>query len=175
MGTLVLLGLLGGGGFIALGRWIYSHPKTMYVSSLSAASDSPFRNSVARVFATLLIFLGSFGAASALAGWLLHRALVITLIGVAAGALGAAFLRPPVSTVPGGATGTAGSEPGRLGTLLSRKGRVFLTTMAAGVLLSTAEALSLPALGKGALWPDVALVTILVVAVAMLCEMLLLK
>lgn len=174
MGTLIL-GLLGGGGFIALGRWIYSHPKTLYMSSLGARSDSPFRNSVARVFATLLIFLGSFGVATVLAGLLLHQALVITLIGVAAGILGAGFLRPAVSTVPRGATGTPGLEPGRLRPLLSRKGKVFLATMAAGVLLSTAEALSLPALGKGALWPDVAAVTILVTAVAMICEMVLVK
>ena len=40
MGTLIL-GLLLGGSFIVLGRWIYSNPKTMYVSSLRPSSESP--------------------------------------------------------------------------------------------------------------------------------------
>lgn len=173
--AMLILGLLWGVGFIVLGRWIYKNPKTMYVSSLSARSDSPFREFVARLFATLLIFLGSLGAATALASLLLHRALAITLIGAAAGALGAVFLRPGLGTAPLIAARTTEPALAGRGPLLTRKGKLFLVTMIGGGVAVGAETFVLPAVGKAALTPDVALVTILIMATALLMEMLFVK
>ncbi len=174
MSTLIF-GLLGGGGFVVLGRWIYSNPTTMYVSSLGAGRENSLPELGARIFATLLIFLGSFGATAAPAAMLLHRAAAITLTAATAGALGAWLLRPRVVAAPRGAAGSPEGVKTRRGPSLTRKGKVLLATMAAGVVLSTAEALGLPALGRGALWPDAALVTILAVAAGMLSEMLFVK
>lgn len=170
-----LFALIGGTAFILLGRWFYRNPQVLYESSLYSRGSHPIMRLWTRLFAMLLIFVGTFALVAGPSSVVTRHDTVGLAVALGAAVLGAVFLRPSVGAAPRSPTGIAGGPAARHNPFLTRKGKVFLATMAAGVLLSTAEALSLPALGRGALWPDVATVTILVTAVAMLCEMLLLR
>lgn len=170
-----MLGLIAGVAFVLLGRWIYARPETFYANSLQANSEGSLPRLVAKVFAVLLIFLGSYAAVVAPAETFIHGAVAITSLGLVAGTLASLFLRPRAGGAVG--TGPVASPAARTkqGPILTRKGKVFLATMIGGCVVMGAETFLLPVIGRAGLVPDVGMTTILIWATAMLLEMLFVK
>jgi len=106
----ILFQLVAGFVFVFLGRWAYKNPRKLYLNWLYTNPEHPFLIGFGRVFATMLIFVGS----AAIIGAVVSRPLpepLPTLV-ILAGAIAAAwFLRPsvqePVSPIAGDLPSTA--------------------------------------------------------------------
>ena len=170
-----IFAVIAGAAFIFLGRWIYTDPKTLYASSLEANHDAALHRVGTKLVAIVLIFGGAYAAVAAPAELLIPQGWVVTSLGLVAGVLASLFLRPRVTGAVG--TGSEASAAARIkqGWLLTGKGKLFLVTMIGGALVVGVETLVLPLVGRAGLLPDVGLVTILIMATAMLLEMLFVK
>jgi hypothetical protein len=119
----VLFQLLAGSAFVLLGRWIYKNPKKVYPNWLYSNPDSLFLTGFARVFATMVIFVGSCAVIIALVSHLLPGYMLVIV--ALAGAIASAWLlRPPVQAAEAPTVGGSGTTqvPTRQG-FLSKKGK----------------------------------------------------
>jgi len=159
-----IIGLVGGTVFILLGRWIYANPKKVYTSSLYANPDSPFLKFGVRLFATLLIFIGSYAAALWSVALVVHLGTTAVIIALVAALLGGWSLRPQVIALPHVAVGAPAAGTQKHGGFMTRKGR-SLTIMALGIsTVVFATILALFVSGQGRLMPVVAIVATLISA-----------
>lgn len=169
------IALVVGIAFILAGRWVYANPKRFFENPLYSPGEGRLTRLCGKLFGTLLIFIGAFTLVAESASMVIRRGTAVAVLATIAAVLAALLLRPQTRRgVPANLevfpAGTA-----RRGVPLTRKGKLFVATMVLGGLAVSAEAILLPRLGEASLWPDVAIVTVFLVAVGMLSEMLFVK
>ncbi len=115
--------ILFGCAFVWLGRWMYRNPKKVYPNWAYSNPDHPTLIRFVRLFATLVIFGGSFAAIAAVSSKLLPEAAQFII--PFAGAICAAWFGRPrlqlMSSSPASPDGHHQSTPGR--SFLSKKGK----------------------------------------------------
>jgi len=130
----ILFQLVAGSVFIFLGRWIYKSPRKAYPNWIYSNPEHPFLIGFGRVFATMLIFVGS----AAIIGAVVSRPLpdpLPSVVPLAGGIAAAWFLRPRVQVPVSPSTGESPSAvlPVKQG-FLSKQGK-WAVGILIGVLL----------------------------------------
>lgn len=161
-----IFGLVAGGGFILLGRWIYVNPgKALYVSSVHSNPNSRFLKLGAKIIGTFIIFLGSCATVTAALGSLVNpNSTAWLIVPIVAGVLGGWFLRPRIVEAPRIVFGPPAAKPGGL---LTSRGRHLVVWAFGGGALLTAAFVVLLRTGEGHLIPVVVMILTLVMVVAL--------
>jgi hypothetical protein len=130
----ILFPLIAGTAFVFLGRWIYKDPRRFQANWLYTNPQHPFLMGTGRVFAILLIFVGSFAIIAALVSQPLSGLLRV-LVSLACGIAGAWFLRPRISqSVPTGVVDSPSTATPVKQRFLSKKGK-WAAGIAIGVVV----------------------------------------
>lgn len=132
----VLFRLAVGAMFVLCGRWAYRNPTRLYPSALYANLNSPILVWPARIFAVLLVLVGSFSILS-IATERIPSELVGTLVTLGAAALATWYLCRRFPRVSERREASAGPRQ-----LLTSKGRRFVWITLALAAASTIAALA---------------------------------
>lgn len=104
----ILLPIVIGVCFVLLGRWLYKNPSKLFPGWGLLNPEHPTVKKLSRVYATLLIFVGTF--ASVAAAFVLIRAPGMSLLAFPAAVVAAWLLRPRVPQRES-SVATAGDQP----------------------------------------------------------------
>lgn len=130
-------------GFILFGRWIYGNPAALYVKSIHASPDVRSLRIGAKVFGTLVIFIGSYAVAARIADFWTDSTVTVIALGSIVATISAWRLRPSTKS------STISTVGQRLGTPPRAK---LLAAVVVGLgVLFTATVMILTELGHGAL------------------------
>jgi hypothetical protein len=129
--------LIAGCTFILLGRWTYRNPKRLYPNALYSDPDNPVLKNWVKVFAMLLIFVGSYAGLAAVSGLFLRGVIVISVT-LPVAIVATWLLRPQLVETPRSVVAPADASEEHLG-FLTTKGKWFfyVTIVAALALMAT--------------------------------------